>query len=186
VNKGNVMNKQIKTMEQLKDSRLLYDKKLPAFGYILILLVIGLLAVVVVWSIRTPKTYMITSSGTVQSPNKNYVMSPFTGKISDVSMKEGQNVEKGDTLFTVKSTDLDLQSTQLGGQKKIYETQIAQYQKLVKSIQDNTNYFDVSKPDDSLYYNQYETYKSQVAQQTVDTSTYKAYVIRMSRYRQNL
>jgi multidrug efflux pump subunit AcrA (membrane-fusion protein) len=169
------MSKQMKTMEQLKDSRLLYDKKLPAFGYILIIIVTGLLVAVVIWSIRTPKTDMITSSGTVQSPNKNYIMSPFTGKISDVSMKEGQNVEKGDTLFTVKSTDLDLQSTQLGGQKKIYESQIAQYQKLVKSIQDNKNYFDASKPDDSLYYNQYETYKSQVAQQTVDTSTFKAY-----------
>lgn len=169
------MSKQMKTMEQLKDSRLLYDKKLPAFGYILILLVTGLLAAVVIWSVRTPKTYMITSSGTVQSPNKNYIMSPFTGKISDVSMKEGQNVEKGDTLFTVTSTDLDLQGEQLEGQKQIYETQIAQYQKLVKSIQDDTNYFDASNPDDSLYYSQYETYKSQVAQQTVDTSTYKTY-----------
>ena len=169
------MSKQMKTMEQLKDSRLLYDKKLPEFGYILILLVTGLLAAVVIWSVRTPKTYMITSSGTVQSPNKNYIMSPFTGKISDVSMKEGQNVEQGDTLFTVTSTDLDLQSEQLEGQKQIYETQIAQYQKLVKSIQDDTNYFDASNPDDSLYYSQYETYKSQVAQQTVDTSTYKAY-----------
>ena len=169
------MSKQMKTMEQLKDSRLLYDKKLPAFGYILILIVTGLLAAVVIWSIKTPKTYIITSSGTVQSPNKNYIMSPFTGKISDVSMKEGQNVEKGDTLFTVTSTDLDLQSEQLEGQKQIYETQIAQYQKLVKSIQDDTNYFDASNPDDSLYYSQYETYKSQVAQQTVDTSTYKAY-----------
>lgn len=169
------MSKQIKTMEQLKDSRLLYDKKLPAFGYLLILLVTALLAAVVVWSIKTPKVYMITSNGTVQSPNKNYVMSPFTGEISEVSMQEGQNVEKGDALFTVKSTDLDLQGEQLEGQKEIYEAQIAQYQKLVKSIQDDTNYFDASNPDDSLYYSQYETYKSQVAQQTVDTSTYKAY-----------
>ncbi len=169
------MSKQTKTMEQLKDSRLLYDKKLPAFGYIMILLVTGLLTAVVIWSIKTPKNYMITSSGTVQSTNKNYVMSPFTGEISDVSMKEGQNVEEGDALFTVKSTDLDLQGDQLEGQKEIYETQISQYQKLVKSIEDDTNYFDSSNSEDSLYYSQYETYKSQVAQQTVDTSTYQAY-----------
>lgn len=169
------MSKQTKTMEQLKDSRLLYDKKLPAFGYIMILLVTGLLTAVVIWSIKTPKNYMITSSGTVQSTNKNYVMSPFTGEISDVSMKEGQNVEEGDALFTVKSTDLDLQGDQLEGQKEIYETQISQYQKLVKSIEEDTNYFDSSNSEDSLYYSQYETYKSQVAQQTVDTSTYQAY-----------
>lgn len=169
------MSKKIKTLDQLKDSRMLYDKKLPAFGYMLVLAIAALLAAVVIWSIRTPKNYMITSSGTIQSTNKNYVMSPYTGEITYVVMSEGENVEKGDVLFTVKSTDLDLQGVQLNGQKKIYETQISQYQKLVKSIEDDTNYFDAASSDDSLYYNQYEEYKSQVAQQTADTSTYKAY-----------
>jgi len=169
------MTKQIKTMEQLKDSRLLYDKKIPPFGYMIIISITMLLIVVTMWSIKTPKIYIIKSSGVVQSTNKNYAMAPYTGEIVSINISEGTNVEEGDILFEIKSGDLDLQGEQLEGQKAIYETQVAQYQKLVKAIKDDTNYFDQSNIEDSLYYSQYETYKSQVKQNEVDAATYKNY-----------
>jgi multidrug resistance efflux pump len=170
-----IMSKQIKTMEQLKDSRLLYDKKIPPFGYMIILTITVLLAAITIWSIKTPKIYIIKSSGVVQSTNKNYAMAPYTGEIVSINISEGMNVEEGDILFEIKSGDLDVQSEQLEGQKEIYETQVSQYQKLVKSIKDDTNYFDQSNTEDSLYYSQYETYKSQVKQNEVDAITYKNY-----------
>ncbi|MFA9377910.1 MAG: HlyD family secretion protein [Lachnotalea sp.] len=167
------MSKQIKTMEQLKDSRLLYDKKVPFFGYMIIITVSILLIVATIWGIKTPKIYIIKSSGVVQSSNKNYAMSPYTGEIVAINISEGMNVEEGDILFGIKSGDLDVQGEQLEGQKEIYETQIAQYQKLVKSIKDDSNYFDQTNSDDSLYYSQYEAYKSQVKQNDIDTTVYK-------------
>lgn len=169
------MSIQIKTLEQLKDSRLIYEKKLPRFGYMISLTVTVLLIIVVAWSIYTPKTYVIKSSGIVQSDNKNYVMSPYTGKLSEMEATEGQVVEKGDVLFQVQSTDLNLQVTQLEEQKKSYETRVSQFQKLVQAIKDNKNYFDIADENDSLYYSQYEAYKSKVAQSQVDVSTYKSY-----------
>ncbi|OYP60341.1 hypothetical protein CG709_00185 [Lachnotalea glycerini] len=75
------MTKQIKTMEQLKDSRLLYDKTIPPFGYMIILTITILLVAVTIWSVKTPKIYIIKSSGVVQSTNKNYAMAPYTGEI---------------------------------------------------------------------------------------------------------
>lgn len=162
-------------MSQLKDRRLLYEKELPAFGYILVLTVAALLTAVVIWSIKTPKTYMITSNGIVQSDDKNYVMSGYTGEIIQINMEEGQLVEEGDTLFVIKNADMDLQLTQLKEQQKFYEDKISQYEKLVQSIKDNVNYFDAGKSDDSLYYSQFEAYKSQVAQNQLDVSTYKSY-----------
>lgn len=171
----NIMSKQIKTMQQLTDSRLLYDKKLPKFGYILILAVLMLLAVVVIWSMKTPKTYIIHASGVVESSNKNYVMSPYTGKISEIYIKEGSLVQKGDVLFVIESTEMNLQMIQLKEQKVNYETKISQYEKLVASIKDDKNYFNIAKKEDTLYYSQFEAYKSQVAQNQVDVSTYKAY-----------
>lgn len=170
-----IKKKQVRSMEQLKDSRLLYEKNLPPFGYVIILIVFILLLSVTIWSIKTPKIYMVNSSGTIESTNKNYIMSPYTGEITSINMMEGMNVEKGDVLFSVKSTDLDLQKEQLVGQREIYENQINQYEKLVKSIKDNKNYFDESNSNDNLYYSQYEAYKSQVAQSEVDVTTYKAY-----------
>jgi len=165
----------MKTMDQLRDSQLLYDKELPAFGYMIILMIAILLISIIIWSIKAPKVYMIQSSGTIQSANKNYVMSPYTGELIDIYISEGVNVEKGDVIFTVKSTDLDLQSEQLKEQKLTYEAQITQYKKLILSIKDDTNYFDLNNAADNLYYSQYEAYKSQVAQQQVDASAYKTY-----------
>ncbi len=76
-------------------------------------------------------------------------------------------MEEGDVLFSVESTDLNLQEEQLNGQKVIYETQISQYEKLVQSIKDDTNYFSASRSEDNLYYSQYEAYKSQVCSKCV-------------------
>jgi multidrug resistance efflux pump len=141
----------------------------------LLLAITFLLIFIVIWSIRTPKVYVIKSKGNVQSVNKNYVMSPYTGEITDITIEEGMYVEKGEFLFSVKSAELGIQSEQLKGQKQIYEKQILQYEKLVQSVKDGKNYFDPSNTDDNLYYSQYELYKSQIAQQQVDVGTYKSY-----------
>ncbi|NLD50741.1 MAG: HlyD family efflux transporter periplasmic adaptor subunit [Clostridiaceae bacterium] len=169
------MSKQIKTLEQLKDSRLLYEKKIHELGYIIIIAVIVLMIAVVMWGIRTPKIYIIKSPGAVQSVNKNYVMAPYMGKITNINIEEGMHVEKGDVLFTVKSTDFDLQAKQLEGKKELYSERISQLRKLVDSIKDNKNYFDESDEKDSLYYFQYQNYQSQIAQQKVDVGMFKAY-----------
>ena len=167
--------KTVKNISELKDSRILYEKDLPPFGYILVSLVALLMIAVVIWSVVTPKTYVIKSSGTVESTNKNYIMSAYTGEISQMNISEGSYVEKGDVLFTVKSTDLDLQEEQITGQIDVYTKNVDQMRKLEKSVMDTQNYFDLSDEDDRQYYNQYEAYMSQIGQNDIDTSTYKSY-----------
>lgn len=169
------MSKQIKTLDQLKDSSLLYNKKLPAFGYMIVLTVLGLLIGIIVWSINTPKIYVVKSLGVVQSNNKNYVMTPFSGRIENSTLQEGRTVQKGDILFTVRSTDLNLQEKQLTEQKNACEKQIIQYKKLVKCIQQDKNTFDFKITEDILYYSQFEAYKSKISQQVVDTEMLKNY-----------
>ena len=73
-----------------------------------------------------------------------------------------------------KSTDLDMQQDSIQSQLDIYKKQKSQYEKLVKSIQDDKNYFSETDIDDQPYYYQYETYKSQVAQKAFDASPYQA------------
>ncbi len=167
--------KTVRNVTELKDSRLLYEKDLPPFGYLLVSLTAFLLIAVVIWSLKTPKTYVVKSSGTIESTNKNYIMSAYTGEISQMNISEGSYVEKGDVLFTVKSTDLDLQEEQISGQIGVYNENISQLKKLEQSIMDGKNYFDIAKENDRQYYNQYEAYMSQVSQNDVDTSAYKSY-----------
>ncbi len=169
------MAQKVMSLNDLKDSRLLYDKEIPFFGYMIITTILTLLIVVIVWSINTPKNYVIKSQGTIESTNKNYVMSPFTGEISDIYISEGMIVDVGDELLVIKSLDIDVQVTQLEEQKKIYEANIIQLEKLVDSIKSDTNLFNQTKSEDELYYSQYEVYKSQVEQSQPDTALYEAY-----------
>lgn len=167
--------KTVRNFSELKDSRLLYEKDLPPFGYLLVSLTALLLIAVVIWSLKTPKTYVVKSSGTIESTNKNYIMSAYTGEISQMNISEGSYVEKGDVLFTVRSTELDLQEEQISGQIEVYSENIEQLKKLEKSIMDGKNYFDITKDSDRQYYNQYEAYMSQISQNDIDTTTYKSY-----------
>lgn len=107
------MSKQIKTMDELTDSRIMYEKKMPFFGYMIVLMLAILIIGIVIWSTFAPKAYMITALGTVTSEKTGFVMPPYTGEIVDYYMREGLIVSKGDVLFTVRSTDYDLQELQL-------------------------------------------------------------------------
>lgn len=167
--------KKIKTMTELKDSHLLYEKDLPPFGYMLVLLTAILLIAVFIWSLKTPKIYVIKCNGIIESTNKNYIMPAYTGEIDEMNISEGSYVNKGDVLFVVKSTDLDLQEEQITGQIDVYRENISQLKKLEQSVMNNTNMFDLSQENDRQYYNQYEAYISQINQNDIDTSTYKSY-----------
>lgn len=169
------MNKKIKTIDELKDSQIMFDKNPPAFGYFLILICIIFLTLAIVWSVKTPKNYIIQASGTVTGEAGNYVMCSYTGEITDCNLKEGMLVEEGDILFKVKSTDYNVQAEQLELSRKSYETVIEKNELLVKSIKDDVNYFSDADSEDVLYYSAFESYKSQVKQNSVDTTTYSAY-----------
>ncbi len=169
------MKKRIKTLEELRDSRLMFDKNPPAFGYILITMVGAFLILALAFSIKTPKIYTIQTQGVVTNTASNYVMSTYTGQIDKCNLTEGAVVRQGDVLFTVKSTDYDLQKEQLAATREAYAKQVEKYELLVKAIKDDKNYFDSSNAEDELYYSTFERYKAQVAQNTVDVSTYKIY-----------
>lgn len=165
----------VKSLDELKDSQIMFDKDLPPFGYMLVSVMSVLLIGILIWSMFAHRAYMILADGAVTSSEANYVMPSYTGEIKESFMEEGKLVSEGDVLFTVKSTDYDLQEEQLESNRKVYEKQAGQYDRLIQSIQKDENLFDASDSEDTLYYSTYETYKAQVAQSEVDVTTYKSY-----------
>ena len=168
------MTTTIRDINELQDRRIMMEKKLPPFGYTLILLTAALILFLVVWSTKNYRTYVSQSSGSVQAANKTYIMSSYSGSITELNIAEGTYVNEGDLIAHIKSTDLDMQQDSIQSQLDIYKKQKSQYEKLVKSIQDDKNYFSETDIDDQPYYYQYETYKSQVAQKAFDASPYQA------------
>ena len=168
------MTTTIRDINELQDRRIMMEKKLPPFGYALILLTAALILFLVVWSTKNYRTYVSQSRGSVQAANKTYIMSSYSGSITELNIAEGTYVNEGDLIAHIKSTDLDMQQDSIQSQLDIYKKQKSQYEKLVKSIQDDKNYFSETDIDDQPYYYQYETYKSQVAQKAFDASPYQA------------
>ena len=168
------MTTTIRDINELQDRRIMMEIKLPPFGYALILLTAALILFLVVWSTKNYRTYVSQSSGSVQAANKTYIMSSYSGSITELNIAEGSYVNEGDLIAHIKSTDLDMQQDSIQSQLDIYKKQKSQYEKLVKSIQDDKNYFSETDIDDQPYYYQYETYKSQVAQKAFDASPYQA------------
>ena len=168
------MTTTIRDINELQDRRIMMEKKLPPFGYALILLTAALILFLVVWSTKNYRTYVSQSSDSVQAANKTYIMSSYSGSITELNIAEGTYGNEGDLIAHIKSTDLDMQQDSIQSQLDIYKKQKSQYEKLVKSIQDDKNYFSETDIDDQPYYYQYETYKSQVAQKAFDASPYQA------------
>ena len=168
------MTTTIRDINELQDRRIMMEKELPPFGYALILLTAALILFLVVWSPKNSRPCVSQSSGSVQAANKTYIMSSYSGSITELNIAEGSYVNEGDLIAHIKSTDLDMQQDSLQSQLDIYKKQKSQYEKLVKSIQDDKNYFSETDIDDQPYYYQYETYKSQVAQKAFDASPYQA------------
>lgn len=108
------MTREVKSLDDLRDSRLMFDKQLPAFAYMLLIVITVFLAGIFIWSMYTPKVYMITIKGTVSSEGANQVMSGYTGEIEECNMREGQLVEEGDVLFSIKGTDQVVKATASG------------------------------------------------------------------------
>ena len=57
------MTTTIRDINELQDRRIMMEKKLPPFGYALILLTAALILFLVVWSTKNYRTYVSQSSG---------------------------------------------------------------------------------------------------------------------------
>ena len=168
------MTMKVQSLTDLQDRRIMLDRDVPPYGYAFVILVGIFMVFLLVWSTQTNRIYVSQNTGTEQASNKTYIMSSYSGSITEMYISEGSYVNEGDLVAHIKSTDIDMQQDNLESQLKIYQTQLDQYNKLLQCVQDDTNYFSETNPEDQPYYYQYETYKSQVSQKTFDATAYQA------------
>lgn len=164
-----------RTIDDFRHSRLMYAKRIPPFGYIFITILLLGCAFLLYWSLTTQKSEIIISSGVVEGVNKNYIMVPYSGRISTLCIEEGQYVEEGELVLTVQNMEIDLQTAQLENQKKTLQQRLNQFKKLSIAIQENSNNFDSSNPEDAFFYNQFEAYQNSISQFELDAAIYQNY-----------
>ena len=133
-------NVQVTNLYDLQDRRIMMEKKLPPYGYALLLIVAALMIGLVAWSTVTPRIYISQLQGSVQSANKTYIMSSYSGQITELNISEGSYVEQGDLIAHIKSTDIDIQQSQLENQLEQNQSELEQlYYSALQSAAQNVS-----------------------------------------------
>ncbi|MBU3196646.1 HlyD family secretion protein [Clostridium algidicarnis] len=140
-------------LNEITDSKILYDKNPPAFMKYIILIVIALIALGLVWANNFVKTYMVKGQGLVISENKSHIMTKSSGEINEVFIEEGTEVSEGDILFTTNSLAADVQLEQVNSQVDTYNNRIQLLIKAEENATNGTNNFDKDYAGEKEFYN---------------------------------
>ncbi|MDM0950529.1 biotin/lipoyl-binding protein, partial [Clostridium perfringens] len=147
------MKFKIDDIENLSDSRQVMESKPNKLMFILLYIIIALIVTFFIWSWFSEKEIVVKVNGVVR-PNSEIqaVSNIIQGEVESVKMKNGENVSKGEVLFKIKSTELEDKKSQIDEQIEYIDTDNKNLEKLNKSINDNTNYFENNDKEKEYYY----------------------------------
>jgi|GEM_PF-3770213 len=101
------------TLRELKESKLMFDRKPPAFGVVIILIILAFLIGSIVFAAFSVKTYVVRGTGIVVSEERANIMNRVPGSISNIYVSEGAFVSAGDVLMELDDIQLRAQITQI-------------------------------------------------------------------------
>ncbi|UZW15571.1 HlyD family efflux transporter periplasmic adaptor subunit [Clostridium pasteurianum] len=160
-------------LQEITDSRVLYDKNPPKFMVYIILLVVALAAGFLIWADRSIKTYVVKGQGVVTTENKVNVMSNISAAIQDVYVTEGKDVKEGDVLLTLRPEETNLQLEQVNKQVDYDNKRIELLTRGEKYAAKGSNGFDRNNSDEIEFYNRLLNNYSKKGEYTVDEKSLK-------------
>jgi len=160
-------------LNEITDSKLLYDKKPPKFMYYIILVVVMLIAGFLVWSTKSVKTYVVKGQGIVTTENKSNIMAKVSGEVKETYIEEGKEVKEGDVLLVFNSPDHKYQIEQADGQIEIYNKRIELLKRAENEATKWTNTFDKNNADELEFYNKLLSSYAKMAEYKVDEEALK-------------
>lgn len=161
-------------LAELTDSRILYEKRAPVFGFFIIALALVAVLFALVWSSATTKPSVVQAAGAVESENRTYVMSSVSGKIVDVLTPNGASVERDDTMIVVESVELAVEKQSVDAQSQELNQRLALHDRYRAALENDTNEFDPNNPDESSFYYEFESLDYQLAQVRADPDSLRA------------
>lgn len=113
--------------EDLKESKLYFEKKPPRYSIIIFFLMILLLVLIAIFSMFALKTTNIYGPGFITSMEKANVMNKISGQIVKVNVSNGQAIYQGDILMEFDNTSILLDIEHL-------EETISYHEKRIQNI----------------------------------------------------
>ena len=154
------MKFKIDNIENLSDSRQVMESKPNKLMFIFLYIIIALIVTFFIWSWFSEKEIIVKVNGVVRPDNEIQAISNIVqGEVESIKMKNGESVSKGEVLFKIKSTELGDKKNQVEEQIKYINTDNENLEKLNKSINDNTNYFENNDKEKEYYY-KFQSYEA--------------------------
>lgn len=146
----------ILNLNEMSDSREVYESKPNIFISIFIFLVLGIFFIALIWMYFGKIDIVVKSEGILR-PNKQVatVVNNYTGTIEAVNIEDGQKVEKGDILYIIEHKDLLKQKDYYKEQLSEITKEITNQETYKKSIVEGINYFN---NDEEEYYLKYRSF----------------------------
>jgi len=154
------MKFKLENLDELSDSRQVMEAKPHKFTSIFIYILLVVIISFILWACFSEKEVVVKVTGVVKPTEQSYVVSnEIAGKVSEVYMRNGQNVKKGEVLYKTDDNPIQVEKSKAEDQKKILTSDKNNLEKLRESITANINYFKDSK-EEKEYYSKYKSYES--------------------------
>ncbi|MDD3174778.1 MAG: biotin/lipoyl-binding protein [Herbinix sp.] len=146
-------------INEMSDSREVYESKPNIFFTIFIYTILGMLLIALTWMYFGKIDVVVKSEGMLRPNNQvATVINTYSGTLQEVNVKEGSSVKEGDILYIVEHgdllTELDYYNEQLTDTVRNLNL-LSEYK---QSIEDGINYFTQTQ-DEEEYYIKYQGFE---------------------------
>ncbi|BBA93434.1 MULTISPECIES: HlyD family efflux transporter periplasmic adaptor subunit [Streptococcus] len=155
---------------ELRYSRIFFDKRPPAYAFILIFSTLIVLLLSFVVAAYLPKHYIVKATGSSVIRGTEYITAVSNGKIVTLHKNEGDSVKAGEVILSLSSGQEGLQTESLKKQLEKLKSKEAIFQKYEQSLNGKANYM-VNSGEEQEYYGKVEYYLSQLKSENYNDGT---------------
>ncbi|MFA9467320.1 HlyD family efflux transporter periplasmic adaptor subunit [Streptococcus sp. E24BD] len=146
---------------ELRYSRIFFDKKPPAYTFVLIISTALALLGALIGANYIPKNYIVKAQGNAVISGTEFLSAVSPGKIVTMHKSEGDVVKAGEVILTLSSGQEGLQSDSINKQLEKLRSKEAIFQKFEKSLNERVNHM-ANSGEEQEYYGKIEYYLSQL------------------------
>ena len=154
---------------ELRYSRIFFDKKPPAFVFILIISTAIILSGALIGAAYIPKNYIVKANGNSLITGTEFLSAISSGKVVTLHKSEGDIVKAGDVIVSLSSGQEGLQASSLNKQLEKLRAKEAVFQKFEQSL--NEKYHMSNSGEEQEYYGKVEYYLSQLNSENYNNGT---------------
>ena len=160
-------------INEMSDSREVYESKPNPMFAIFIYTILGIIAVALTWTYFGRIDIVVKSEGILR-PNSQVgiVLNTYSGALEEVFINDGSLVNEGDTLYIIEHGNLITELDHYSNQLSDTDHTLVMLNKYKKSVEDEVNYF-TEAPEEEEYFIKIKSYlvNYKMAEKDINYST---------------